>query len=272
MLVGVLGSTSLAVFPHARAELIFKYDFDSGLTSGTLSGKATIGADDTGVTGVSGDAALDNTASTMSGSGGGTYYNYSDGALGTLTSFTVTLWFKTDGQQAKGATRLFDNGSQLLAFDGADTGASQKLTFNSGSNSGVIQLSNSVLATAGDWVFVALTYNADTKSVSLYAGTEKSASLVSVTGSSSLGAINWGSDPTAKLMFGANTSNGRSLDGWLDNIKFYGSASDGSGALDSEMITSIWKADMTAIPEPATWVLLSGFCILGAAFLLRRMA
>ncbi|EIP99979.1 hypothetical protein OpiT1DRAFT_04513 [Opitutaceae bacterium TAV1] len=274
-------STFLAAFlaslvlvaSSARAELLFSYDFNTPETSATSSGTAHIGAAGTGLSGAPADKALDNTAATMSGAGGGAYY---EGTLGTLASFTVTMWFKTDGMQTKGATRLFDNGTQLLAFDGADSSGSQKLTFNSGTSLGTY--STSTLATSGEWIFVAISYNGESNSDNLtfYVGTKgtetQPGSFESSTVTADRGSLNWGSS-VVKLMFGANSTNGRSLDGWIDNIKFYGSASDATGALDTIAINNIWQTDMTGtpVPEPAVWAWLAGGLALAATALRRRL-
>ncbi|MDR1280326.1 MAG: cell wall anchor protein [Opitutaceae bacterium] len=261
------------VTTSARAELLFRYDFNTPETSATLSGTAQAGAAGTGLSGAPADKALDNTAGTMSRSGGGAYY---EGAPGTLASFTVTLWFKTDGGQTMGATRLFDNGTQLLGFDGGDIASSQQLTFNSGSSKlGV--WSTPLLAVSGEWIFVAISYdgNSGSDNLTFYVGTkgseEQPGSLSSHTVSADHGSIDWGGS-VVTLMFGANTSNGRSLDGWIDNIRFYGSANDATGALDSSAIAGIWTSDMTAaVPEPAVWTWLAGGLAWVATALRRRL-
>src|SRR3990167_8181136 len=96
---------------------ILKYTFDetgttapstgSDVTAVTLrnsAGAATDlhSADGLGVSGLTGDRAFDNTASTDMGGSGGRADQADLAAIDTLTSFTLQGWFKTDGSTAIG--------------------------------------------------------------------------------------------------------------------------------------------------------------------------
>ena len=59
-------------------------------------------ADGLGVSGLTGDRAFDNTASTDMGGGGGRADQADLGAIDALTSFTLQGWFKTAGSTAIG--------------------------------------------------------------------------------------------------------------------------------------------------------------------------
>src|SRR3972149_6706950 len=96
---------------------ILEYKFnETGSTAPSTGSNATVlilkdssgaatdlhSADSLGVSGLAGDRAFDNTASTSMGGSGGMAEQADLAAIDTLTSFTLQGWFKTDGSNAIG--------------------------------------------------------------------------------------------------------------------------------------------------------------------------
>ncbi|RRJ95106.1 LamG domain-containing protein [Opitutaceae bacterium TAV4] len=265
-------TTFVPVVVRAQSGPLIRYDFASvtgdliedvsgNNRSGSLIGTGVQGADKTGVSGQTGDRAFNNTASTMGyntvPTGGG---GVSAPSLGNLSSFTVTLWFKTDGKQPlKNSARLFD-ASNRFVLAGLASGR-VALTYNLGSgNSGtLIDVTDTTTLANQDpsWVFIALTYDGTSTTgldnVKIYAGSASesvkligSNSSVSITGIQNL--------PT--LYFGVNgPAGGRAFDGWLDDIRVYGNASTGAGALSIEALDAV---RLQSIPESAMTALFAG--------------
>ncbi|EIP98352.1 hypothetical protein OpiT1DRAFT_02808 [Opitutaceae bacterium TAV1] len=274
-------SASLCLVPlGARAQtLLLHYDFNQPVVDGTvpdrsgnnrdgtLAGSATWGADKTGVSGAAGDHAFDNTASTMglnTAPTGGGRVGYTQ-SLDSLTSFTISMWFKTDGAQPLASSaRLFDASNGFL-LAGTSNG---KLSFNySGTVLAANATSDPILAAQDEWVFVAVTWDgsvAGQSTVKIYAGS--SAQTVSLVASGTSATI-VGAQSLAALSFGATGSLGRAFDGWLDDIRVYGETSGASGALSAEALDAIRLADLSQIPEPATSATVAG----GVALLVLAM-
>lgn len=259
--VSAIASANLTAQP-----LLLYYDFNSvadhtvntvtdasgNNNTGTIGGFATWGADKSGVSGKSGDYAFDNTATSgMAGANGGVI---SAPAFNTaLTSFTVSMWFKTD-EVLSGSARLFNTGQGFL-LAGTDDG---KLSFNgrkNGESSGssqMIAVTNDIFKTQNEWIFVAVTYDGtgSTSSVAkMYVGTATTGviEIGSVTSTATFGAKSLGS-----LFFGATSASvTNAFDGWLDDIRLYGATSGASGALTLEQLEAI-RLSAAPIPEPAS--------------------
>jgi hypothetical protein len=231
--------------------------------TGTLFGVASQGSSTSGLTGVS-DNSLNLTSATMAGATVGSGGGVNAGAISSLQSFTLTLWFNKEVNAISG-TRLMDDGTSLLAFTN-----NGNITFNSSGGTAVGNgTSNPALTNNNAWVFVAVTYDGSLASsqIKLYSGTSASSAALIAQGNTSLTGIAFSSN----LSFGARyATSDRGFDGSLDNIRLYGEASGGSGALDLAAINAIRTANLTAIPEPATYALAIGALTLTAAVVRRR--
>lgn len=202
-----------------------------------------------GVSGLSGDRALDLSSAVGMGTGyTGPYARHAsdDDSIDTLKSFTVTCWFKTAG------TTKLTSYAQLVHTQAAADGPGFNL-FGS-SVPGVAQLNvdgagstspSAVYGTTGSWVFIAATYDGTltTGNVRWYIGTSSSA--VSSAGTSTLNRAATDSD-VAALIIGNRlngTSPDRPFDGYIDNVRIYGSKMDASGVLTQSQLETLRQLD-----------------------------
>ncbi|MBC2601503.1 LamG domain-containing protein [Puniceicoccus vermicola] len=237
------GTTVTNAGDTSGANLTF---FDSGGAASDL-----FSSDGEGVGGVG--QAFDNSASTGMGSQGTGGRAQSDtsvgGSVGSLSSFTITGWFKTDGVP-------FEYGATLFAMsDGSTNGIS--LSTGNNENDGRIRMRVNGTATdssavnryntVSDWQFFAVTYDGTSSSnnVNFYVGTEEDAlSLVSV-GSLNAGVVE--SATGRPVVLGNNQdSNTRPFDGFLDDFRLYGESTGADGVLDFSEIEQIRAS---SIPE-----------------------
>ena len=215
-------------------ELRCNADLSNGITSSTadntgyLSTAATLqngagasmnlhSANATGVSGVSGDLAFDNRATTnMGGAGGGRAAVVNQQWFRGLEAFTLQGWFKSDGAQSIG------NGASLIEQTDANGGWSLRaattgvltLAMNSGSSTRTAA-SNVAFGAQDEWTFFAVTFDARPSSneVSFYVGSETGG--VTLAGTKSINLANTSDTVTADLLIGAG------FDGLLDNIRLF---------------------------------------------------
>ncbi|MDR1282641.1 MAG: LamG domain-containing protein [Opitutaceae bacterium] len=253
--------------------LLLHYDFNQPVANGTvvtdtsgngrngtLAGSAKWGADKTGVSGMAGDHAFDNTASIMGdnndpATGGALRYGQS---MENLTSFTISMWFRTDGTQPlANSARLFDSLSEFLLAGTGDGKASFNLA---GAVLAANPDANPVLALAAqnEWVFIAVTWAdgapGQQSTAKIYAGASAQAVSLVASGTSAT----TGPASLTSLSFGANWWLKRPVDGWLDDIRVYGETSGAAGALSLETLDTIRLAGLNQIPEPATSATVAG--------------
>lgn len=219
-----------------------------------------------GVSGLSGDSALDLSSATGMGTGSTGPYAASASAgavFNSATSFTVAGWYNAASAPATGA-RLIQSGN-LILFLNANTYVAQlgtsTVSVASGGGSAlgtatkVSGASSSTLTTpSGEWVFFALTYDgtASTKSLTFYQGDDDTGSSLrsyNFTYTTTNAALGNG----AGLSIGGNATSGsnvRPFDGLIDDINVWTAASGAGGALDATAINDIRLA---AIPESASF-------------------
>lgn len=259
----------------SQAELLLHYNFN-GITQenvapdvsgnnnngAVLGGSGAWGANQTGVSGKLGDRAFDNTKSTM----GSALADTTGGAIiapamGNLTSFTISMWFKTDGNQSiSGSARLFDANGMLLA--GAHQNGVASFQMNNKEIAQNWAATNSILTTQNEWVFIAVTYNGESTTglgnVNIYVGSANdsvvlvASNTVAITGAQSL----------VTTYFGSTSTYGRAFDGWLDDIRIYGDTTGDSGALLIEALDEVRLAGLNQIPEPASMALISSVVVM----------
>lgn len=228
------------------------------------------GINGVGVSGRAGDHAFNNTAGTMAARGGAVQYQ---GNLGLLSSVTLTLWYKTAdaSTDAKALTRLFYTGGGAtnydLRFNDEDSMSFLKRAPEAGANFG----SDSILNSGGEWVFLAMTYvqTASGDNLHLYAGTTEAEARLVSSAAVDWGAIDLAGTSGATLLFGNVSNLGRAFDGWLDNVRLYGTQTGSDGALDLSAIRAVQTADL-AIPEPSTYALIGAGVALAITFFARR--
>ena len=210
-----------------------------------------------GLTGKPGDFALDIGKTTQAmgakGESGGVARIPSAGsALGAMTSFTVTGWFKA-ASKLDGAARFVEYSDPTLAgFMIFASGPGMLTLAVNKQQASMPRRPASVLGEGaeGQWVFFAVTYDGSKTAGNavFYGGTPTSEPQAIATEDLAAG-------KTAELnRYGwltiGNTNGGiRPFHGMLDDIAIYASESDGSGALSAEQIIEIYHANLAAAPS-----------------------
>jgi hypothetical protein len=271
---------------------LLEYNFnDAGTTSsstGSVNAPVTLvsyaedgwietdlhGVSGSGVTGLAGDLAFDNTGSEGMGSqtpdfqgvtyrGGAAVYASSAPWMQNLSSWTAAGWYKTESvAMGYGAPRLF------LTMDTAGGGLRASGGFDAGTMRVLVNGSNAQSESTGwddidTWVFFAMTYTETTdpeeNNVHFYRGYRNDAEaggapsdveLVFSTKLTGKGAAS--SDGSYGFAIG-NDANfttynlSRPFDGLLDNMRFFGSTGGGASALDAEQLEALRLADLAPL-------------------------
>src|SRR5438105_3496311 len=186
-----------------------------------------------GVSGFAGDRAFDNSAATgmgSSGSGGRGRQPYDDATDG-LVSITLQGWFK--------ASSVIGSLARIFAKQSANTGFLLLAT-----GSGVLSLeinnvarsiSSGQYSEIGQWVFFAVTYDgtATTNNVRFYKG-----STITPVALLETRTLNQGKAATNNAGVTYANADGlqRPLDGFLDNLRIFGSKTDGRGAMTASQL------------------------------------
>ena len=217
-------------------------------SAGTAVDLHTVDGD--GCTGMPGDRAFDNRASTGMGdgfTGGRAQQDNDEASLDRLWSFTVSGWIKP-------AVPL--QGNAALQQNQEVSGFGYAVAAARGANARdlLINVDNFEFESSGDqfpesneWIFVAASYDG-TRTVSnafLYKGTQFTpATCVGV------GTINRGmTEPDGtRLVLGNMNAVQRPFDGLLDNLMLHASKFDGTGVLSAEELEQLRLRD--ALPEP----------------------
>jgi MYXO-CTERM domain-containing protein len=224
---------------------------------------------DQGVFGL-GDGAFNNSASTAmgnAGTGGRATTGGAVSAIDGLTSFTLQGWFKTAGSTGIGRdAQLINFGSWNLRAQGDSVTGNLDLQVTGTSildaqSTGAFNTNGTYNQTQA-WVFFAVTYDGSLSSsnVNFYQGSQAGAvTLVSTR------TLNAGPPVSTSASFGignvANDST-RPFDGFLDNIRVYGSKTDGTGVLTLSELETVRQFDL--VPEPSAAGLAAAGLVLGA--------
>jgi hypothetical protein len=177
--------------------------------------------------------------------------------FGTLTSFTFECWFNALTPPQEGA-RLFD--SQDFLVESSSAGGTFFLYVN-----GVpIGESSPEYSDADKWIFFAVSYDGTQTSnnVAFYEGTTTTA----VTQVGTNQTLNGGSILDDHVFNIGNYVDGniRPFDGYLDDVRLFGSASDNSGVISLSQLEALRQEDVQNVPEPSA----GGLLIAGAAIIL----
>jgi hypothetical protein len=199
-------------------------------------------ADAGGVSGLPGDTAFDNTASTGMGNAGtggrGTHADWN--ALDGLKSFTLSGWFKASSPIGN-AARLFDKAVGATGFTLFGDGGGLRLVVN-GANAGTVGTSS--YKAVNSWVFFAVTYDGTLAANNLkyYVGTKTSAVALLATQT-----LNKGPALGNTLAFSIgniSSSFNRPFDGLLDNMRLFASPTDNKGVLSQAALESYRASDL----------------------------
>lgn len=261
-----LASTSLTP-PVVLPTALLAYYFDDSGTASTSSGSTHPATTPTGTLtllnsaqapadlhstaglGVSGspaDRALDLTAvsamgSTSAGLSPAAKITPNPTTIGSLASFTLQGWLKTDGTAVIGNTAyLFHvNNTGMISLRSESAGV-LKLYVD-----GIAVSSDSgAFNAAATWTYFAVTYDGTltTNSVHFYAS--RSATEVALVSTHSLNAGAVGSFGTQPMILGNSAGGNRPFDGLLDNVRLFGSTVDGSGVLPLADLEAFRLADL----------------------------
>ncbi|MET0261460.1 MAG: LamG-like jellyroll fold domain-containing protein [Rariglobus sp.] len=204
-------------------------------------------ADKQGVSGKTGDYALDLSSATGMGANTPNYsgptgvvWSNSSGlsSLSGLTSFTISGWMKPDSPFTASARLISTPSLTLMA------GTEDRLSLQvNGSHSDV--QSDPAYQITGEWIFFAVTYDSTraTDNVTYYSGTRAAKSLY-VAGTTTIAAGKL-KPFSGQFLVGNNATKSattRPFKGLLDNISVHGSREDASGALYKDQIDAIRAA------------------------------
>lgn len=216
-----------------------------------------IGADGSGVSGLPGDRAFNNSAATsmggtINGSGGRATHAADFDAIDGLLKFTIAGWFKTDSTASIGANAvLFDNRtgiSGVRVHGDPNVPGNLVLAVDNGSNS------SSGFSTTQEWVNFAVTYDGTIlqpgPNVFFYAGDIDTPLTLVGSGTNTNGS---GNDPAtndsnplsigSRVLFG--TSDADPFDGLIDNIRVW------SEIVPLATLNATRLSD-TGVPEPTS--------------------
>ncbi len=238
--------------------LFYSFDMDKGATdvediSGggrnaileTPSGAESAVGAPAGIVG----KAFDNRASTgmgLEGTGASVLYSGpKEMAFGELASFSIVVWIQTDALQGGSA--------QVFSFDGTQDPlilgipSRNKISLQIGESAAIFE--SRQFDSAGQWVFVAVTYNSlsDDQKIRCYVGKQGWDGIQLVGEKNSLhGPWNGAAkNPRWSLALG-NTplpEKNRPFQGLIDQVRFYGSADTGAGALSREQLEALFSSD-----------------------------
>jgi hypothetical protein len=237
------------------------------------------GANQSGVSGLAGDYAFDNSGSSRMGgsgavNGGSAGYggmaqvangsNLLDGA----TSFTLQGWYNGASTPTNYA-RLIEIGTLGVWFqvDSGVTKLQSSARINTtNSTAQVIASTDASLFQAGVWTFFAVTYDGISGTANLYGGTDSTAVSLLATSTFLTGVVATGSNQALTIANSTGNSNQRPFDGLLDDFRIWGDATGSAAALSLAQLEAVRLADIThsAIPEPSAFALLAGLGVLTA--------
>jgi serine/threonine protein kinase len=189
-----------------------------------------------GVSGLPGDRAFDNTASSGMGSlGSGGAATFTSGTIGEIGSFTFQCWYNASGRPWGGA-RLFDASNFGVSCDLA----SIVLEVNGTKVGCPAEPYNKI----NQWIFFAVTYDSTNTegNVAFYIGT-KSTRVIQVGDRHGLNNV---SPPDAEMFTVGNIhrGNSRPFQGYIDDVRLFGSASGSSGVLNQAQLEVLRQKDI----------------------------
>jgi hypothetical protein len=194
------------------------------------------GPANSGVAGaITGSRAVNFTSNTRSGATGSLVaVTNANLGFGLVNSFTVTMWWKKlDSWQSDNlGPRLFVMGQPGGSFNDAGSVANSIGLKYQAANQLYFDINATSTYTAAatfpanlplnTWIFLAITY--DGTYVNIYEGTDTAATTLISTTTAAGQTVDFGS--TGTVCIGNRRDRGRSLDGWIDDFRFYTGAAD----------------------------------------------
>jgi hypothetical protein len=202
-----------------------------------------------GVSGRPGDRAFDNSISSgmgNKGDGGRATIVADVDAADDLLSLTLQGWFRAEGAGITDLARLITKQAGNTGFLLLGTGGNLDLEIN---NVGTTS-TGARYADAGEWVFFAVTYDgtATSGNVRFYRGSRNNIVILLETRT-----LNQGRALANSESITVGNSNGtftRPFDGWLDNVRVFGSKLNSSGALTLRQLEWLRNKDVQNLSEP----------------------
>lgn len=253
---GLLAVICISAPLAAEAAPLYQWKFDGAVGTpyvtsggGTLVANGTANFAATGVSGLAGDNALSLTNAYTGGTGAGNSA-FAGGAnvltgVGTLSTFTITMWVNLTTGDLANFPRLLELGNTATPDSGSNPGVNM-LVNNGNLEIGVNSRTAQIPAgfSAGNWRFIAFSYDGGTTNPyfstannALYAVANNAVVLtgtttasVAVVGSNGLntGAPTFGITPgpaaisaTATLYLGNRSDGGRGFTGSMDDVRIY---------------------------------------------------
>jgi hypothetical protein len=227
------------------------------------------------------DRAFDNSASTAmgnAGTGGLARHAADNESIDTLSSFTLSGWFKTaEAAGINGFARLIFNRSGSPATGFHLIGGGSAGTLRPAVDGTELSPDVGGFNATQTWVFFAMTYDGTqtVDNAKFYRGYRSSAEAALFGHSEALtlidtrslaqGAVN---DNNFRLQIGNQDARDRPFDGYLDNIRIDGAQTGAGGVLSANDLEARRLGDITPVPEPSTWLALAG--LLGGGWYYRR--
>lgn len=235
----MVGSSACFGAPEALVE----FTFDNNSNTGSLGGIGTLVTNSDKIpvlaasAGVGGGGALNLTSNTM-GSAGGYFKMDDNNALDGMQSFTVAFWMKKTAAFGALSARMVSKRGDFW-LDGweicsSDDKVPDRLVGFIGEHSGygVLYRDHVGYGTINQWIFVAMTFDGSTHQVAFYEGTETTpVSLVSPGVGDGDIAKNPYAEATAALTMGSGLYGLSAFQGYLDNIRIWGSKTESSAVL-----------------------------------------
>ncbi len=211
-----------------------------------------------GVSGEPDDRALDlSSASAMGVAGTGPIARHTADfdAVDTLASITITGWYKTSflGEALANYANLVNNTVSSTGYILQGNSSTTKGMAFAVNNAGGGTTVNNLYADANKWVFVAATYDstATTNNLRFYRGYRNQ---IEAAGKPLLACVQTNTylegiaaNDGVAFCVGNRPGRDRTLRGYMDNVRLFGSKRDGSGALDADAIAAIRAADYPAV-------------------------
>jgi hypothetical protein len=191
-----------------------------------------------GVSGMAGDRAFDNTASTGMGKGSvGGNAEIPANSFGPMDSFTYECWYKASEVPASLA-RLVDANSFLVEANSAGG------VFNFEVNGIYADSPAGSYTETNQWIFFAVTYDGTKtdNNVAFYKGTMNTA-VMQVGGYLSLDGSSV-SDPSTLTVGNWSGSDIRPFKGYIDDLRLFSSGTDSSGVLTATQLENIRETDV----------------------------
>jgi hypothetical protein len=245
------------------------------------------GANQSGVSGLSGDHAFDNSVSTrMGGSGAVNGANAGYGGMAQVangsnlfdgsTSFTIQGWYNGASAPTNYA-RLIEIGTLGVWFqvDGGVTTLQMSARINTtGSTAQIIGTTDASMRQANVWTFFAVTYDGPTGAANFYGGTDSASVSLLASATFTTGVVATGANQAVTIANSTGNSNQRPFDGLLDDFRIWGDSEGSAGALNLAQLEAVRLADVanSPIPEPSAFAALAGLFALAFTATRRRRA